>query len=32
MPEASESGEDVPGAERPWWENDPRFTERFKNA
>jgi cytochrome c oxidase assembly factor CtaG len=18
--------------ERPWWENDPRFTERFKNA
>jgi len=30
--DASESGEDVPDAERPWWENDPRFTERFKNA
>src|SRR5487761_778494 len=22
VPEASESGEDVPDAERPWWEND----------
>jgi cytochrome c oxidase assembly factor CtaG len=32
VPEASESGEDVPDAERPWWENDPRFTDRFKNA
>jgi cytochrome c oxidase assembly factor CtaG len=32
VPEASESGEDVPDAERPWWESDPRFTERFKNA
>jgi cytochrome c oxidase assembly factor CtaG len=32
VPEAPESGEDVPDAERPWWENDPRFTERFKNA
>jgi cytochrome c oxidase assembly factor CtaG len=31
-PEAHESGGDVPDAERPWWENDPRFTERFKNA
>jgi cytochrome c oxidase assembly factor CtaG len=31
-PEADEGGDDSPGAERPWWEDDPRFTERFKNA
>jgi cytochrome c oxidase assembly factor CtaG len=22
----------TPDGERPWWEDDPRFTERFKNA
>ena len=31
-PEAHEGGDDTSDAERPWWENDPRFTERFKNA
>jgi cytochrome c oxidase assembly factor CtaG len=31
-PEAHEGGGDIPDTERPWWENDPRFTERFKNA
>lgn len=28
---ASEAGE-MPEAERPWWENDPRFTDRFGNV
>jgi cytochrome c oxidase assembly factor CtaG len=32
VPEAHEGGDDTSDAERPWWENDPRFTERFKNA
>ena len=27
-----QGGDDTSDAERPWWENDPRFTERFKNA
>ena len=33
-PEAAQSGAGTPesGRERPWWEDDPRFTERFKNA
>ena len=31
-PEAHEGGDEIPDTERPWWENDPRFTERFKNA
>jgi cytochrome c oxidase assembly factor CtaG len=31
-PEAHEGSDDTSDAERPWWENDPRFTERFKNV
>lgn len=30
--ETHESDDAAPEAERPWWENDPRFTERFKNV
>jgi cytochrome c oxidase assembly factor CtaG len=30
--EGDEGDEGTPDAGRPWWENDPRFTERFKNV
>jgi len=28
----ADEGDETGEAERPWWENDPRFTERFRNA
>jgi cytochrome c oxidase assembly factor CtaG len=29
---AAVAGAEEPGADRPWWESDSRFTERFKSA